>query len=289
MDLGIGLPNAVPGATGKQLADFAREADNAGFSTLGTIDRVAYGNHEPLATLAGAAVVTDRIRLATTVVLGPLRQNAVQLAKQILSIDSLAGGGRTTLGIAIGGREDDYEVSGVDMSARGDWMDASLGRIRDILNGDGEGDDAKVGPEPVGDGPTLILGGGVKVSFARAAKYGAGWIQSGAGPDAFVEDVKNLNEAWKAEGRDGEPRKMALGYFSLGPDAEKNAHGYLTDYYAWVGEETAEMIAGSAAKDADTVKQYMSAFEGHGCDELILFPSSAEPEQVGLLAEAAGM
>lgn len=289
MDLGIGLPNAVPGATGKQMTEFARAADEAGFSTLGTIDRVAYGNHEPIVSLAAAAAVTDRIRLATTVLLGPLRQNAPQLAKQVLSIDSLAGGGRTILGIAIGGREDDYGVSGVEMSERGDWMDDSLGRIRDILNGDGEGDDGKVGPEPVGDGPTLIVGGGVKASFERAARYGAGWIQGGAGPEAFGEDAKKLDEAWKAEGRDGEPRKLALGYFSLGPDAEKHAQGYLTDYYAWLGDETARMIAGSAATDPGTVKQYLSAFEGNGCDELILFPSSADSEQVTLLAEAAGI
>ena len=36
MDLGIGLPNAVPGTSGDQLIDFAREADQAGFSALGT-------------------------------------------------------------------------------------------------------------------------------------------------------------------------------------------------------------------------------------------------------------
>ena len=49
------------------------------------------------------------------------------------------------------------------------------------------------------------------------------------------------------------------------------------------------MIAGSAAKDADTVKGYMSAFESAGCGELVLFPSSGDPEQVRRLAEAAGL
>jgi hypothetical protein len=48
MDLGIGLPNAIPGTEGKQLADFARAADEAGFSSLGTIDRIVYDNYEPL-------------------------------------------------------------------------------------------------------------------------------------------------------------------------------------------------------------------------------------------------
>jgi DNA-binding LacI/PurR family transcriptional regulator len=47
------------------------------------------------------------------------------------------------------------------------------------------------------------------------------------------------------------------------------------------------MIAQSAPKDADSVKQLISSFEGNGCDELILFPSSRDPDQVRLLAEAA--
>lgn len=82
---------------------------------------------------------------------------------------------------------------------------------------------------------------------------------------------------------------MALAYFSLGPDGERHADEYLTDYYAWLGEETAAAVAGSAATDAETVQGYLSAFEQAGCDELVIFPCSSDPEQVRLLAEAAGM
>jgi alkanesulfonate monooxygenase SsuD/methylene tetrahydromethanopterin reductase-like flavin-dependent oxidoreductase (luciferase family) len=288
MELGIGLPNAVPGATGKQLVDWARAAEDAGFSTLGTIDRIVYPNFEPLIALSAAAAVTDRIRLATDVILGPLRMNPAMVAKQILSLDALAGGGRAVLGIAIGGREDDYEVSGLPMSGRGEWLDSGLERIRAIWNGDGELE-SKVGPRPQGDGPTLLVGGYVKASFERAAKFGDGWTQGGAGPDQFAEDAKNLDEAWKQQGREGKPFKSALAYFSLGDDAQKNAEQNLMDYYAWLGEDTAKAIVGGAAKDADTVKQYMSAFESGGCDELVLFPSSSDPEQVTLLADAAGL
>lgn len=95
--------------------------------------------------------------------------------------------------------------------------------------------------------------------------------------------------AWVAAGRDGEPRLMGLAYFALGDDAEATAGAYLTDYYAWLGEEVAGYIAGSAAKDAETVKAYLAAFEGAGCGELILCPSSSDPAQVDLLADAAGL
>ncbi len=82
---------------------------------------------------------------------------------------------------------------------------------------------------------------------------------------------------------------MALGYFSLGPDAERTAEQELGDYYAWLGDEVAGMIVASAAKDAETVQGYMRAFEELGCDELVLFPASGDPEQVHLLADAAGL
>jgi hypothetical protein len=42
MDVAIGLPNAVPGTTGAELTEWARRAEDRGFSSLGTIDRVVY-------------------------------------------------------------------------------------------------------------------------------------------------------------------------------------------------------------------------------------------------------
>jgi alkanesulfonate monooxygenase SsuD/methylene tetrahydromethanopterin reductase-like flavin-dependent oxidoreductase (luciferase family) len=288
MDLGIGLPNAVPGTTGKQLTDWARAAEEAGLSTLGTIDRIVYPSYESLVALSAAAAVTERIRLATDVLLGPLRQNPSLIAKQMLSLDALAGGGRTVLGIGAGGREDDFEVGGLSMSGRGAWLDSALEKILAIWNGEGEVE-SKVGPRPQDDRPTLLVGGYVQASFERAARFGDGWTQGGSGPDQFAEDAASLEEAWKRHGREGKPYKMALTYFSLGPDAEKNAQASLGSYYAYMGEEGSAMIVANAVKDADSVKAAVSSFESKGCDELILFPSSPDPEQVTLLADAAGL
>jgi alkanesulfonate monooxygenase SsuD/methylene tetrahydromethanopterin reductase-like flavin-dependent oxidoreductase (luciferase family) len=288
MQLGIGLPNAIAGTTRQQLLDWARAAEDAGFSTLGTIDRIVFDSYEPIVALTGAAAVTERIRLATDVMLGPLRQNPALVAKQVLSLDALAGGGRAVLGIALGGREDDYEISGIDMSTRGAWLDDALPRIRAIWEGDGEAE-SKVGPRTQGKGPTLLVGGHVDSSLERAAKHAHGWTQGGSTPDAFKESADQLTEYWQDHNREEEPYTLALSYFSLGPDAQKNAEHDLGDYYAWLGEETAQSIIDSAAKDPDTVKQYISGFEEAGCDELILFPASNDPAQVGLLAEAAGL
>jgi alkanesulfonate monooxygenase SsuD/methylene tetrahydromethanopterin reductase-like flavin-dependent oxidoreductase (luciferase family) len=114
----------VPNTTGAQLTEWARRAEARGFSSLGTIDRLAYPNYEPLTALAAAAAVTERIGLYTSVVLGPLRANPVVLAKQVLSVHALSGG-RLTLGIGIGGRDDDYELAGIEMGRRGEELDSS--------------------------------------------------------------------------------------------------------------------------------------------------------------------
>jgi alkanesulfonate monooxygenase SsuD/methylene tetrahydromethanopterin reductase-like flavin-dependent oxidoreductase (luciferase family) len=281
MDVAIGLPNAVPGTTGEQLVEWARRAEARGFSSLGTIDRIAYPNLEPLTALAAAAAVTERIGLATTVLLGPLRVNPVTLAKQVSSVHKLSGG-RMTLGIGLGGREDDYEIAGLETRGRGRDLDAMLARIREVWEGD------EIGPDHPTD-PRVLVGGSVEASFKRAARFGDGWIAAGAPPDQFAEWRQGFESAWKDAGRREQPRNAALAYFSLGDRAEEDARAYLTHYYAWLGDEVAGFIADSAAKTPETVQQYLSAFEGAGCQELFLFPSSADPRQVDLLADAAGM
>jgi alkanesulfonate monooxygenase SsuD/methylene tetrahydromethanopterin reductase-like flavin-dependent oxidoreductase (luciferase family) len=281
MDVAIGLPNAVPGTSGDELTEWARRAEARGFSSLGTIDRIAYPNIEPLTALAAAAAVTERIGLATTVLLGPLRENPVALAKQVASIHSISGH-RMTLGIGLGGREDDYEIAGIETETRGKDLDAMLERIWEVWKGE------EMGPDTASH-PRVLVGGSVEASFKRAARFGEGWIAAGAPPDQFAEWRQGFERVWSESGRPEAPQNAALAYFSLGDRAEEDARAYLTHYYAWLGEDTADFIAGSAAKNADTVRLYLAAFEGAGCQELFLFPSSSDPQQVDLLADAAGL
>jgi alkanesulfonate monooxygenase SsuD/methylene tetrahydromethanopterin reductase-like flavin-dependent oxidoreductase (luciferase family) len=115
---GSAWPNAVPDTEGRTLVDWARRADEAGFSTLGTIGRLVYPNYEELIALAAAAAVTSRIRLTTSILLGPLHTNTALFAKQAASLDRISGG-RLVLGLGIGGREDDFAASGLTMAGRG--------------------------------------------------------------------------------------------------------------------------------------------------------------------------
>lgn len=281
MDVAIGLPNAVAGTSGEQLVEWARRAEERGFSSLGTIDRIVYDNYEPLVALSAAAAVTQRIGLCTAVLLGPLRTNAVELAKQALSLNALSDG-RFTLGLALGAREDDYEISGVEYGRRGRLFDEQLERIREVWEA------GEVGPTRAGT-PPLAIGGHADVSYARAARFGDGWIAAGSGPDEYATGVEKARAAWSDAGKETGPRTMALAYYSLGENAERNAQRDLGHYYAWLGEEVAGFIVAGAARTPEAIRAQMAAYEAAGCDELIFFPCDADAEQVDLLADAAGL
>ncbi len=116
MKVGIGLP-AIPEVKGQMVLDWAKKVDAGPFSSLGSIDRIAYGNHEPLIMLAAAAGVTQRVRLMTSILLAPLRNTGV-LAKQLATLDAISGG-RLTAGLAVGGRADDYRAAPASFHDRG--------------------------------------------------------------------------------------------------------------------------------------------------------------------------
>jgi alkanesulfonate monooxygenase SsuD/methylene tetrahydromethanopterin reductase-like flavin-dependent oxidoreductase (luciferase family) len=280
MDIGIGLPSVVPGVDRDSLLEWSRRAEARGFSSLGTIDRLAYPNYESLMALAAAAAVTERIRLFTDVLLVPWRNNASLLAKQAATLDSLSGG-RLTLGVGLGGRPDDYAASGVPMTNRGERMDAALARMKEVWAGD------EIGPPTVRDGgPELLVGGSVDASYRRAARFGDGWTMGGGTPDNLKAGIEKTRAAWREAGREGEPRFAALCYYGLGEGAREAADAELKHYYAWLGDELANMIAQSAAVDPDTARGYRDAFAEAGANELIYFPTSTDPGQVDLLADA---
>ena len=223
MEVGIGLPATIPGVTGEQLIGWARQADEAGFSTLGTIDRVVYPNYEPLIALAAAAAVTERIGLTTAIALVPNRANAALLAKQAATIHHLSNG-RLVLGAAVGGRPDDFEVSGVPFEGRGKRFEEMLEQMTALWK------TGEVGPK-VDSPPPIMIGGSVDAAYRRAAEYGAGWIMGGGTPEMLADGRAKTEEAWKQAGRDGAPRIAALAYYALGDGTEQAADSYLHHYY----------------------------------------------------------
>jgi alkanesulfonate monooxygenase SsuD/methylene tetrahydromethanopterin reductase-like flavin-dependent oxidoreductase (luciferase family) len=179
MDIAIGLPATIPGTKGSLVLEWAKRADSGPFSSLGILDRLVYPNHEPLITLAAAAAVTERVRLMTTVLLAPLRRAGV-LAKQAATIDALSGG-RLTLGLGVGAREDDFQFAPASFHDRGRRFEEQLELMKRVWSGQPVSDEiGPVGPPPVqAGGPELLIGGYTPVSVRRVGRWGDGFI-SGA-------------------------------------------------------------------------------------------------------------
>ena len=285
MDIGIGLPSTVPDTEGRTLVDWARAAEEAGFSTLGTIGRLVYPNYDELIALSAAAAVTGRIRLTTSVLLAPLYSNAALLAKQVASLDRLSGG-RLVLGLGLGGREDDFSASGLSMDGRGGRLEEQIAMMKRVWSGEEFGYAGGIGPEPARPGgPEIIVGGATEASFRRVARIADGWIMGGGTPDMFAQAATAVDQAWLEAGRPGRPRKLTLAYYALGPDARAQADRYLHGYYGWLGD-IANMIAAGAAVSGEMVRSYAKAFEASGCDEVIFVPTASRLDQVRLLASA---
>jgi alkanesulfonate monooxygenase SsuD/methylene tetrahydromethanopterin reductase-like flavin-dependent oxidoreductase (luciferase family) len=113
--------------------DPGQGAEEHRFSTLAVLDRLVCDGSEPLVALAAAAAVTDRIRLATQVLIPGYRGNTALPAKQAATIHQLSEG-RLVLGVAAGIRPDDYEVSGADFHRRGRELDRQLEELASIWN-----------------------------------------------------------------------------------------------------------------------------------------------------------
>jgi alkanesulfonate monooxygenase SsuD/methylene tetrahydromethanopterin reductase-like flavin-dependent oxidoreductase (luciferase family) len=284
VDIGIGIPNSVRGTTGPQLLEWARRAEAAGFSSLGTIGRIAYPSYEELTVLAAAGAVTTRIGLMSNILLAPTRSTA-ELAKQAATVHALTGG-RFTLGVATGGRADDYALTGRDFAGRGRRFDEQLAELRRAFAGeplaDGSAPVVPDGAQPV----PIVIGGASDAAVRRTVEFGIGWTAGGVPPHMVAPFVERVRAAWRDAGREGSPRIVALNYFGLG-DTEERSRGYLLDYYGFLGPDVAAMVAGGAHRSASEVRDVVAAFAEAGVDELILDPTVGDPAQVDLLAEAA--
>ncbi len=278
MQVGIGLPNTNPGTSRELIIEWARQADAGPFSNLSVLDRLLYDSYEPLTILAAAAVVTQRIGLATTIVISPLRNTAV-LAKEAATVDALSGG-RLTLGLAVGARQDDYEVAGVDHHLRGRQLTEQLATLRSYW------EDEAFGPATARpSGPELLIGGGSDQTFARMARYADGYVHSGGPPKTFARAAEKARAAWLDAGRPGQPRLWAMGYFALGSDeAAEAGAAYLRDYYAFTGP-FAEKIAAGLLTTPQAIAQFVRGYADAGCDELMLFPTVPNLNQLHRLAE----
>lgn len=287
MKIGIGLPAAIPQASGSLILDWAREADAGPFSSLGLIDRVVYANYEPLIALAAVAGTTRRVRLVTTVLLAPLRSTAL-LAKQSASLDALSGG-RLTLGLGIGARPDDFAATAASFHTRGKDFDRQLELLERIWSGQRVSDEAgAIGPAPVqSGGPEVLLGGYSPAAVRRLSSRGNGFMAGGGNPGLADQFFRQAETTWQGAGRPGKPRLVGCAYFALGENAAERGAAYVQNYYSFAPER-AQNIARALPASAEVIRSIIQAFADIGTDELILWPTIAELDQVARLRDVIG-
>jgi alkanesulfonate monooxygenase SsuD/methylene tetrahydromethanopterin reductase-like flavin-dependent oxidoreductase (luciferase family) len=287
MDIGIGLPATIPGTKGSFVLDWAKQADSAPFSSLGILDRLVYPNYESLITLAAAAAVTSRVRLMTTVLLAPLRGAGV-LAKQAATIDALSGG-RLTLGLGVGAREDDFKFAPASFHDRGRRFEEQLELMKRVWSGQPVSDEVgPVGPPPAqAGGPELLIGGYTPVSIRRVGRWGDGFISGGVRDPEQVRQLFDLaEESWRDEGKEGKPRLVASLYYALGPNAARGGD-YIRHYYSYFGPGADDM-ARSIPSTPEAVDELIRGCGDVGADEVICWPTVAELDQVDRLADLVG-
>jgi len=287
MRIGIGLPSTMLDLSGDTLLAWARRAEERGFSSLATIDRIAYPNYDSLIALTAAAAVTERIGLFPNILLAPA-YNPVLLAKVTASLDQVAGG-RLSLGLGVGGRPDDFVLTGRPFSDRGRRFDADLELLHQAWAGEPvAGSSFPVGPATTRGRIPLLIGGQPELAAPRAARWQAGFTIGGAPPEMAGGAIQAFTDAWKRAGGDGTPRIVALTYFSLGEEHTEESLRNLRTYYGFLGD-WAEAIASGTPRTPQAVRERAVAFEELGVDELVFDPTVADLDQVDRLADAVGV
>ncbi|WP_110208817.1 LLM class F420-dependent oxidoreductase [Nocardioides daejeonensis] len=181
----------------------AEAADRLGYDHLTCSEHVAVpaeiaqqrgGTYwDPLVTLSWVAARTERIRLATQIlVIG--YHHPLEIAKRYGTLDMVSGG-RVILGLGVGSLEQEFNLLGAEFAKRGKVADDALDALRGSLGKREvshhgpffDYDDLVVEPHAVQERLPLWLGGHTPVSLRRALKYGDGWVPFGLAHDKLRE------------------------------------------------------------------------------------------------------
>lgn len=284
MEIAIGLSTELP-ASG--VLEWAKRAEQAGFPSLTSGDRMVTRDLETLTCFAAVAVVTERIELITSVILSPLRSNHLAFAREVATLDHLSEG-RLTLGLGVGSREEDFVESAVEFRRRGALLDAQLERITTVWGGMIE----EIGPLPyTPGGPPMLFGGKSNAALARVARWGAGWIcPTSGGIEGFATGADKVSALWKQQARDGRPRFLANGArYALGAQATAAAEEAVRAYNAAHASSNVTQTLRPVMTSVEEIQAQIAEFEAAGCDVLCLSPAKYELDQIERLATAIGL
>jgi len=285
------LPVMEPDLDADVLKRWARTVDEGPFSSLCWGERIAFNNPDSLTLLGALSAWTDRVPLVTTVVV-PQLHDPVMLAKALATGDMLCGG-RLTVGIGLGGRQEDYRAVGADlttMTMRD--MAERVAVMKRVWAGEKITDSVlPVGPAPVQDGgPRLLVG----ATGPKSTRYAAQWADGLAGISLDLDTGKQdelfdvARTAWVEAGKP-KPHLATSFWFALGDGDEPRTqvHRHLRHYMNWIPPEYVDAMApttGWAGTDDELVAT-LRRFADIGTSEVHLIPTSSDIDQVRRVAD----
>lgn len=240
MKFGLAYANTIPFTEPGPATELVVAAEEVGFESVWTVEHViwphqydsVYPYHpsgkmpgtpevpipDPLVWLAWVAAATTRIRLATGVMILPLR-NPLVLAKQLATLDHLSGG-RMELGIGAGWLEEEFEAVGVPFSSRGKRVDEMIDAMRALWSersasffGDVFSfEDVALNPKPHGGSIPIVVGGQSNAAIKRTVARGDGFYPGPDSLDELERIVTALRSACEAAGRDPAEIEISAAY-----------------------------------------------------------------------------
>ena len=266
MKIGFGAPVAGAWATPEYLTSFAGRAEDAGYASLWSFQRllvpegsgmepVYHSVLDPMVALGYVAARTSRIRLGVAIINLPFVSPAY-LAKQATTVDVLSGG-RLDLGLGIGWMPEEFAATGASMPRRGARAEEYLAVLRtlwadEVSSHSGDFYTVPAGrqdPRPVQKpGPPVLLGGMSPPAMERAGRIADGWITSSrADLSEIAGAVAVIREAASAAGRDPDAVRIVCrgvvlaGAEVTGPEGGRRllsgSFAQIREDAAWLGEQ----------------------------------------------------
>jgi probable F420-dependent oxidoreductase len=225
----------------------AQAAEDAGFESVWTGEHIVLPDPAipsfPLPTetpmldtivaLTWIAAHTNRLRLASGIILVPLR-NPTVLAKELASIDVISGG-RLIVGVGAGWLQPEFEALGVPMEGRGERMEDALRAMRALWtmeHPEHHGPFASFSkvaayPRPVQrPTPPIVIGGESPAALRRAVTLGNGWYGFALTVDQTKQHLASLKRAAEQRQRPPELGELEISVTPVGPLDERTVEAY---------------------------------------------------------------
>ena len=273
MKFGVCVPNYGESSSREALGTVAWEAERTGCDSLWTTDHILMPRNsgtpyerifDSITTLAYLASITNRVRLGISSLIIAMR-NPVVVAKQLATIDNLAGG-RLMLAIGAGWNEKEFASLGSNFRNRGRRVDASIRLLRALWRGETsfksrvlgiDFRDAVFEPHPTQKNLSIWIGGTSKAAMKRAVTLGDAWHPNVQPLDQFTKLVADF----RAVSLDARTKEICV-RIAINSRAEQS------EYKSPQGERRI-MLSGDEAQN----KKILSGLEQLGVSYIVAVPS----------------